>query len=400
MTTLNIALSLTPMDFRTRPTKQCQLHLFRKSFVEISETVCAVPTIHPILKEYQWPPPRFQTGATTHGVHTPESADRRDNNHQTYLARHDHVGGAGPGQSIARRGYVAFTLRTTNWRENRYEQRCMLGNESDGDSLPLTRTGNVQQIEWVDEQTLALLRTGPAEDEKPQIWLYEGTRRRGLGGDRTEHRRGLVQTVCRRFPLSRPATLNGTSTKRAANVSATSPTSNRRERIRALLRWHWQEMKRYRAENGHSLRMQVKHCRAGHRNKQADGPNRSRFRVVVHRGKTMPSTSPAGPMMTSSTSVRQRPIASRWMQRPPSQRILNVSEPSRRMRTRKAAKKIPKTSPIWAISRTLHLPAGAGMAAVAPDGEQLLIVSRERDQKMYTREDYCGSLRRGRTCSP
>ena len=41
-------------------------------------------------------------------------------------------------------------------------------------SQSLSRTGTVEQIEWVGPTTLALLRSGPAEDAKAQIWLYEG----------------------------------------------------------------------------------------------------------------------------------------------------------------------------------------------------------------------------------
>ena len=54
--------------------------------------------------------------------------------------------------------YVAFTLRTTNWRDNRYEQRGMLLNVHSGELHALTRTGSVQQIEWVGAHRLALLR--------------------------------------------------------------------------------------------------------------------------------------------------------------------------------------------------------------------------------------------------
>ena len=35
----------------------------------------------------------------------------------------------------------------------------------------------------------------------------------------------------------------------------------------------------------------------------------------------------------------------------------------------------------------LHLPAGARMAGISPDGGKLLIYHRGRDEKMYTRED-------------
>ena len=70
--------------------------------------------------------------------------------------------------------YVAFTQRTTNWRENVYERICMICDVANGHRHALTRTGSVEEIEWVDDNTLALLRSGPGDDDKPQIWLYEG----------------------------------------------------------------------------------------------------------------------------------------------------------------------------------------------------------------------------------
>ena len=61
-------------------------------------------------------------------------------------------------------GFVAFMQRVTNWRENRYDQICLGCNVANGSTHSLTRTGNVTQVEWVDEATLALLRGGPDDD--------------------------------------------------------------------------------------------------------------------------------------------------------------------------------------------------------------------------------------------
>lgn len=66
---------------------------------------------------------------------------------------------------------VAFTVSTTNWKDNRYERHCYIYDERTGATRRLTRYGNVQQMEWLDGETLALLK---AQDGKAQIWLFEG----------------------------------------------------------------------------------------------------------------------------------------------------------------------------------------------------------------------------------
>lgn len=65
---------------------------------------------------------------------------------------------------------VAFRVRTTNWRDNRYEHRLFVHFMDSGRQLQLTRTGNVTQVEWMtDESLLALWDRGG----KAQVWLFE-----------------------------------------------------------------------------------------------------------------------------------------------------------------------------------------------------------------------------------
>ncbi len=69
--------------------------------------------------------------------------------------------------------HAAISVRTTNWQANRYETVCWLYYLASGKSHPLNRTGSVRQVEWVDHQTLALLKAADGE-EKAQVYLYEG----------------------------------------------------------------------------------------------------------------------------------------------------------------------------------------------------------------------------------
>ncbi|MFH0850994.1 MAG: S9 family peptidase [Candidatus Bathyarchaeota archaeon] len=65
---------------------------------------------------------------------------------------------------------VAFRVRTTNWRDNRYEHRLFVHCMDSGKQVQLTRTGNVTQVEWMTDESLLVLwdRGG-----KAQVWLFE-----------------------------------------------------------------------------------------------------------------------------------------------------------------------------------------------------------------------------------
>jgi dipeptidyl aminopeptidase/acylaminoacyl peptidase len=88
---------------------------------------------------------------------------------------------------------VAVIIRTTNWKDNRYEHVCQVFDLSESDTNPrmhkIHRQGSVQQVEWLANQTLAVLKQGPGEDEKGQVWLYENLV--GDGWKVTDHKTGV-----------------------------------------------------------------------------------------------------------------------------------------------------------------------------------------------------------------
>ncbi len=82
---------------------------------------------------------------------------------------------------------VAFGIRTTNWRENRYDTICHVHDLATGAVNPLNRTDSALQMEWLDDETLALLKRG--DDAKAQVWLYESLT--GDGWAVTDHKTGV-----------------------------------------------------------------------------------------------------------------------------------------------------------------------------------------------------------------
>ena len=81
---------------------------------------------------------------------------------------------------------VAFTVRSTNWKENHYETHCHIHDVATGVTRQLTRRGDVSQMEWVDDETLTLLKTNGG---KAQVWLFEGGV--GEGWQVTDHKTGV-----------------------------------------------------------------------------------------------------------------------------------------------------------------------------------------------------------------
>jgi dipeptidyl aminopeptidase/acylaminoacyl peptidase len=81
---------------------------------------------------------------------------------------------------------VAFTVETTNWKDNRYESHCYLYDHLTGASYPLTRTGSVDQMEWIDAETLGVLKS---DGEKGQVWLFQHGG--GEGWQVTDHETGV-----------------------------------------------------------------------------------------------------------------------------------------------------------------------------------------------------------------
>jgi dipeptidyl aminopeptidase/acylaminoacyl peptidase len=66
---------------------------------------------------------------------------------------------------------VAYLVRTTNWNKNRYENLCYIFDVDQGRSFQLTQSGNVTQIEWMDDASLLVAKS--EEDGEAQIWFFE-----------------------------------------------------------------------------------------------------------------------------------------------------------------------------------------------------------------------------------
>ena len=65
---------------------------------------------------------------------------------------------------------VAFTVRTTNWKENQYENILYLYHVS-GELSQFTRDSDIIDFDWLGDTSLLVLRE--EGEEKPQLWVFE-----------------------------------------------------------------------------------------------------------------------------------------------------------------------------------------------------------------------------------
>ncbi len=85
---------------------------------------------------------------------------------------------------------IAYAVRVTNWRDNRYESFCHVYDTQIEKSFQLTRSGDVKQLYWVDVDSLAVLKDDLShENSKPQVWVFEDLIGEGL--QITDHETGV-----------------------------------------------------------------------------------------------------------------------------------------------------------------------------------------------------------------
>ena len=72
---------------------------------------------------------------------------------------------------------VAYILRIPNWAEDCYESRCFVYDLVKKRHYQITHTGTVSNLQWLEHQSLALLKssfkTKEDNQDKPQIWVFE-----------------------------------------------------------------------------------------------------------------------------------------------------------------------------------------------------------------------------------
>ncbi len=284
--------------------------------------------------------------------------------------------------------HVAFTVRTTNWRTNCYELRCYLHDVAAQTTYPLTRQGSVRQIEWLDGQCVALLKNGAENGDgaaSAQIWLYEGLT--GEGWAVTAHKAGVTWFK----PFAEGFLFQGCDPKRQENQTRTdrfgklihfeAETSASALYYVGLAEWraYQQKLRNSTEEEAKALVMPVIEV-----SRLLPQPLSIQSVVPAPGGDAFylncwshDDLVYAEATSTYRIALDAKAALAEYLRRAPAK---NCADPV-------SSSAADEDVSYFGTIVPLALPLGATVAAVAPDGNTLLIGHRGRDQHMYTHRD-------------
>jgi dipeptidyl aminopeptidase/acylaminoacyl peptidase len=282
---------------------------------------------------------------------------------------------------------VAFTVQSTNWKENRYESHCHLHDNLTGLTHALTRSGRVDQMEWIDEQTLAVLKS---DGGNGQVWLFEAGG--GEGWQVSDHKTG-VQWF---HPFAGGILFLARDPEKDERKTRTDQYGKytrfeQEESASAVYFIGLQEQRQYQKRLRACTEEEAKKLVAPviQLSKLLTEPVAIKEIIVSPLGDTFYLNCWSHDDMVYWREARVFQI--KLEVRSALAKYLKVEE-ARQAREKKASstkdKKARKedTSYLGRLSE-LRLPKGARVAAVSPDGSQLLLHYQERDQRMFTRDD-------------
>jgi dipeptidyl aminopeptidase/acylaminoacyl peptidase len=287
---------------------------------------------------------------------------------------------------------AAISIRRTNWNQNSYDNLCLVYTPGHEHAVPLTRTGSVSQIEWIDDQTLALLKSSGGDGDKPQIVLYENLA--GDGWQVTEHKTGVDSFK----PFAGGLLYLGSDPERDEKKSrqdkfGTLVHFEQEDSASALYYTNLEQVRRYQDQLRAATEDEAKKLTSPvvELSKLLDQP--------LHIARIVPS--PQGDAVYLNcwprddlVYYRQGRVYCLQLDAPAALEEYLRREGEKQAKQESAEEKAaqPETpekedfSYLGQLTR-LNLPARAFVAAVSPDGAQLLINYQGRDEKMYTRDD-------------
>ena len=282
---------------------------------------------------------------------------------------------------------VAFTVQCTNWKDNRYERHCYLYDDVTGVRRQLTRYGDVRQLEWLDNETLGLLK---ANGGKAQVWLFEGGA--GEGWQVTDHKTDVEWF----HPFADGIVFMAREPEKDEKKSRTDQYGKydhfeQEESASALYLLAIRELTEYQ-----------KQMRAA-----TEDEGKKLIEPVVELSKLFAEpiaikeiiVSPTGDALYLNCWKRDDLVYARetrvfQMRLDAKATLAKYLQKERAKQTKKKdASFVPEEqdkredwSYLGKLSE-LKLPKGGRVAAVSPDGTELLVGYQERDQMFYTQED-------------
>jgi dipeptidyl aminopeptidase/acylaminoacyl peptidase len=294
---------------------------------------------------------------------------------------------------------VAVWVRRTNWKEDRDDIICLIHDVKSGRAYPLNQTGSILQAEWLDEDTLAVLKEGSGKGDSPeaknQIWLYEGLV--GEGWMVTEAKSGVESFK----PFAGGFLYLAADPEREENKARKDRFGQfahfeQEDSASALYFTSLEELRRYQAQARLATEDEAKEL----------------IKPVIQLSKLLEQPlkierfvhSPAGEAVYINCRQRDDLVYFRKSIVFCLQTDVRVAlaeylklEKAKKDKKKEASKEVEDKeqekeeekedlSYLGHLTR-LNVPRGGRVAAVAPDGQQVLIAYQKRDDKMFTRTD-------------
>lgn len=286
-------------------------------------------------------------------------------------------------------GKIAFCQHTVNWKNDRYERYCYVHDLARGATYQVNQSGSVSQMEWVDEDTLALLKEELKKDGKGQIWLYDHLI--GEGFKVTDHKTGIsyFKPFAEGFIYLAPDPDRQEKKPRKDKLGSITYFEHE-ESASALYYTNLAAVKTFREKEKAATEDGVKEL----------------IKPVVEVSKLLPKPlmikdfilSPKEDIIYLNCQVRDDLV---YYMDTSSFRIkldakaalaatmehLKAKKDGKKSDPEKGKEQEKEDYSYLGEIQQLNLPRGASITALSPDGNTLLVSHQGRDNKMYTRSD-------------
>ena len=257
---------------------------------------------------------------------------------------------------------VAYAITSTNWADNKYETHCHVYDSVTGKSYQLTRTGSVSDFQWMNEDTLAILKTDN-NSKTPQVYLYEGLVGEGL--KLTENEKGVQS-----FKPYKEGILYLTNNPEKLN--------KREKKYGKFTHFEQEESPSTLNYTSISQRKEyLKELKADHEEKPVN--------PTVNLSRIFPC-----PLKILSFYTYEDTIYINCKSKDPLVYSLDTSSYKLKLDIEKVESDhlLKKENPYLGELSKINLPEGTSISAVSPCGKKLLIRHKERDNKSFTQADY------------
>ncbi len=283
---------------------------------------------------------------------------------------------------------VAYAVRRTNWNKNRYERFCFVHDLDQNHSFQLTRSGNVEGFEWIDDHSLAVAKS--EDDGDVQIWLFEHLI--GEGVKITEQKKGVGSFK----PFAEGILFLANDPERMEKKARTEEYGTfthfeQEDSASALYYVSFEQFKTYQRQENQLTEDKAKELVKPFLDlsKRLDAPLKINDFVVSPQNDAiyLNCRSRDDLVFWDATSTYQLLLdPEKSLEEFIARERSKKEDQAERAETKEAQDDEEDLSYLGTLTQ-IALPKGAAIAAVSPDGSRLLVNHKARDNMFYTQAD-------------